>query len=114
MSKHSYIFIASMNIKKGYENLFNEVYDLEHIPYLLQVDGVNKVTRAKGMPFSFSIAEKIKAIDAPSQFFIAIYEIDNPEVVNSKEWSEAVEKGRWSSEVRKYTYERSHFMYKVC
>ena len=37
MSKSKYIFIVSMNVKPEYENLFNEVYDKEHIPYLLEV-----------------------------------------------------------------------------
>ena len=55
MNNSKYLFIVSMNVKSEYENLFNEVYDTEHIPYLLEVPGVNKVTRAKGEPFKFSI-----------------------------------------------------------
>ena len=111
MSKSKYIFIASMNVKKEFEDLFNEVYDVEHIPYLLEVPGVNKVTRAKGMPFVFSIAGETKEMDSSNQQFIAMYEIDNPDVVKSSEWSIAVEKGRWSTHVREHTSERSHFMY---
>ena len=48
MSNSKYLFIVSMNVKPDYEGLFNEVYDNEHIPYLLEVPGVNKVTRTKG------------------------------------------------------------------
>ena len=51
---------------------------------------------------------------APSQKFIAMYEIDSPDVVKSQEWSLAVEEGRWSSHVRQHTSERSHFMYEYC
>ena len=112
--KSKYVFIVSMNVHNKYEELFNNVYDEEHIPYLLKVPGVNKVTRGKGIPFSFSIAGKIKKMDAPNQKFVAIYEIDNPEVVQSSEWSIAVEKGRWGTEVRQHTYERTHFMYESC
>ena len=114
MSQSKYIFIVSMNVKSEFENLFNEVYDKEHIPYLLEVPGVNKVTRGKGMPFFFSIGGETKSMDAPSQKFVAMYEIENPDVVNSSEWSVAVEKGRWSTHVRQHTSERSHFMYKYC
>ena len=48
----------------------------------------------------------------PSQKFVAMYEIDTPDVVKSTEWSIAVEKGRWSTHVRQHTFDRSHFMYK--
>ena len=114
MANSKYIFIVSMNVKKEYENLFNEVYDKEHIPYLLKVPGVNKVTRGKGTPFNFSIAGKTKSMSPPAQKFIAIYEIDSPDVVQSQEWSLAVEEGRWSSEVRQHTSDRSHVMYEYC
>ena len=114
MSKSKYIFIVSMNVKPEFESLFNEVYDKEHIPYLLEVPGVNKVTRGQGVPFMFSIGGKTKSMEVPNQKFVAMYEIENPDVVNSSEWSIAVEKGRWSTHVRQHTSERSHFMYKYC
>ena len=114
MSQSKYIFIVSMNVHNEYEELFNEVYDEEHIPYLLKVPGVNKVTRGKGVPFLFSMAGETKEMDMPNQKFVAMYEIDNPDVVQSSEWSIAVEKGRWSNEVRQHTSERTHFMYKYC
>ena len=112
MSNSKYLFIVSMNVKKEFENLFNEVYDKEHVPYLLKVPGVNRVTRGKGEPFQFSIGGETKEIDAPIQKFVALYEIEDPSVVKSLEWSVAVEKGRWSSQVRQHTSDRSHFMYK--
>ena len=114
MSQSKYIFIVSMNIKSEFEELFNEVYDKEHIPYLLKVPGVNKVTRGKGVPFLFSMAGNTKKMDPPNQKFVAMYEIDNTDVVKSSDWSIAVEKGRWSNEVRQHTSERTHFMYKYC
>ena len=114
MIQSKYIFIVSMNIKSAYEELFNKVYDEEHIPYLLKVPGVNKVTRGKGVPFLFSMAGVTKKMDLPNQKFVALYEINNPDVVQSSEWSMAVEKGRWSTEVRQHTSERTHFMYQYC
>ena len=53
-------------------------------------------------------------MNAPAQKFIAMYEIDSPDVVQSEEWSLAVEEGRWSSEVRQHTSDRYHVMYEYC
>ena len=92
MSKSKYIFIVSMNVKPELENLFNEVYDKEHIPYLLEVPGVNKVTRGEGIPFSFSIGGQTKLMAASNQKFVAMYELDNPDVVKSNEFGKYMEK----------------------
>ena len=43
----------------------------------------------------------------------AIYEIENPEVLLSKEWAAAVEAGRWPGEVRPHTSNRRHVLRKV-
>ena len=114
MSISKFVFIFSMNVKKEYEDWFNEVYDEEHVPHLLKVPGVNKVSRGKGIPLNFSIGGETKSMDSPNQKFVAMYEIDNPEVINSEEWAIAVEKGRWSTQVRQHTYDRSHFLYEYC
>jgi hypothetical protein len=39
-------------------------------------------------------------LPAPSPIYTAIYEIDDPQVLESPQWAEAVERGRWPSEVR--------------
>jgi hypothetical protein len=54
--KSKYIFIASMDVDSEKENLFNEIYDTEHVPNLLKVPGVHSATRMKGEPFALSIA----------------------------------------------------------
>jgi hypothetical protein len=43
----------------------------------------------------------------------AIYEIDGPHVLVSPEWAKAVEAGRWPGEVRPFTRNRRHALYKV-
>src|SRR5215203_2119198 len=92
-----YVLIASMDVTPEAESLFNEVYDTEHVPNLLQVPGVHAVTRLKGEPFVLSIggAEKEIAHEGPS--YSAIYELDGPHVLVSPEWAKAVEAGRWPS-----------------
>ena len=108
-----YLFVASMDVEADKEAIFNEVYDTEHIPHLLKVPGVRAVTRMAGEPFAVSIggAEKQVAHEGPRH--CAIYEIDSPGVLVSPEWSKAVEAGRWPTEVRPFTRNRQHALYKV-
>ena len=108
-----YLFVVSMDVDPGKEALFNEVYDTEHIPNLLKVPGVRAVTRMAGEPFAVSIggAEKKGAHDGPR--YSAVYEIDGPQVLISPAWAKAVEDGRWPGEVRPFTHNRRHALYKV-
>ncbi|MGI9521407.1 MAG: hypothetical protein ACR2PG_07130 [Hyphomicrobiaceae bacterium] len=113
MSMNSrYILIVSMDVDPAYEALFNEVYDTEHVPHLLGVPGVHSVSRYKGAPFALAIADGIQHISAPTPAYTAIYELDHPDVLTSPEWAEAVEQGRWGSEVRPHTRNRHHAVYK--
>jgi hypothetical protein len=109
-----YLFVASMDVDPAKEDLFNEVYDTEHVPNLLKVPGVRSVSRLVGEPFTMSIggAEKQVAHDGPR--YSAIYEIDGPHVLVSPEWARAVELGRWPGEVRPFTRNRRHALYRVC
>lgn len=106
-----FVLIASMDVDASHEDLFNEVYDSEHVPHLMRVPGVRSVTRCKGVPAAFAIAGVTKDIPTPSPIYTAIYEIDNPDVLSSPEWASAVEKGRWAREVRPHTRNRQHFVY---
>jgi hypothetical protein len=103
-----YLFIVSMDVAKDKEELFNEVYDTEHVPLLSKVPGVRGVTAA------FNIAGERKVLDgAGAPTYVAIYEIDSPDVLLSREWAEAGEKGRWPKEVRPYTTNRHHIVRQV-
>ena len=82
-----------MDVPAEKEDLFNEIYD-EHVRFLLEVPGVRSGTRMKGEPFEISIAGEIKSMPAPDPVYTAIYELDTPEVMQTAEWAEAVEKGR--------------------
>ncbi len=108
-----YLFIVSMDVDPECERLFNEVYDQEHIPYLMQVPGVRGVSRLKGEPFAVAIGGEVKRMDAPGPIYTALYEIDGPEVLTSPEWSAAVERGRWPAEVRPHTSNRRHALMRV-
>jgi hypothetical protein len=109
-----YLFIVSMDVTKEKEALFNEVYDTEHVPLLLKVPGVAAVSRLKTEPAAFNLAGERKMLDGGGAAnYVAIYEIDSPDVLLSKEWAAAAEKGRWPSEVRPFTSNRSHIVRKV-
>lgn len=107
-----YVLVVSMDVEPAQEDLFNEVYDTEHVPFLLEVPGVHACTRARGAAFQFAVGGEIKDVAAPSPAYTAIYEVDGPEVLTSPEWQAAVEKGRWPS-VRPYCSNRHHALYKV-
>ena len=109
-----YLFIASMDVEPEVEALFNEVYDEEHVPNLLKVPGVLSVTRLTAEPLTMSIGGERRTVVAEGEpTYTAIYEIDGPEVLVSKEWAEAVELGRWPEQVRPYTKNRRHVLRKV-
>jgi hypothetical protein len=109
-----YLFIVSMDVTKEKEALFNEVYDTEHVPLLLKVPGVRAVTRWKTEPAAFNIGGERKTLDGGSEpHYVAIYEIDSPDVLLSKEWAIAGEKGRWPGEVRPFTSNRRHIVRKL-
>ena len=111
--KSRYVMLASMDVSPEAEAIFNEVYDQEHVPFLLEVPGVHSVSRLLGEPFSMQIGGATKDMPAPSPIYTAIYEIDSPAVLNSPEWAAAVERGRWPAEVRPHTRNRNHVVYKV-
>jgi hypothetical protein len=109
-----YVFIVTMDVAPEKEALFNEIYDREHVPYLLKVPGVRSATRLRIEPAAVNIGGETKELtgeEAPR--YMAIYEIDDPEVLVSEAWSEAGERGRWSTEVRPYTSNRHHVVRKV-
>ena len=111
--KSRYLFVVSMDVDPDKEELFNEVYDTEHVPNLMKVPGVHAVARLMGEPFVLSIGgeEKRVAVDGPR--YSALYEIEGPHVLVSPEWAKASETGRWPIAVRPFTRNRRHSLYKL-
>ena len=111
--KSKYLFVASMDVDLDKEALFNEVYDNEHMPNLLKVPGVQSVARMEGEPFAISIGGEEKRVTHDGPRYSALFEIDGPHVLVSREWAKAVEAGRWSGEVRPFTRNRRHALYRL-
>ena len=108
-----YLFVVSMDVVADKEALFNEVYDREHIPLLLKVPGVRGAQRLTGEPFAVLIGGEVVKKTHEGPRYTAIYEIDSPDVLTSRAWGAAVEQGRWPGEVRPFTSNRKHAVYKV-
>ena len=108
-----YLFSAAMNVQTDKDAIFNEVYDQEHVPSLLKVPGVIAVARFKSEPVTMMIGGERKTIVIESEpAYNALYEIESPAVLTSDAWARAVEEGRWPAQVRPYTSNRRHVMYR--
>ena len=111
--KTSYLFAASMDVEPHKEELFNEVYDTEHIPYLSEVPGVLAIARFKTDDLTMSMGDERRRIVAENEpKYAALYEIESPDVLTSDRWADAVERGRWSGEVRAHTLNRRHVLFR--
>lgn len=109
-----YVFIASMDVDPDKEDLFNEVYDTEHIPLLSTVPGVISVTRYKNEPLTMIMGGARRVIETPDEpAYSAVYEIESPAVLVSDAWAEAIDRGRWPTQVRPYTRNRRHTLKRV-
>ena len=93
-----YLYVAMMDVEEHKEALFNELYETEHIPQLMSVPGVINITRYK-----------TSAEGHPQ--YLAIYEIEQPDVPASEAWRKEADRGRWISEVRPYTYNKHLSLY---
>lgn len=108
------IFVASMDVEPEKEALFNEVYDVEHIPLILKVPGVLSARRVKSVPLTLSIGGERKTIPAEGEpRYSAVYELASADVLTSDAWTKAVDQGRWPTEVRPYTRNRRHRLYEL-
>ncbi|MGH7278251.1 MAG: hypothetical protein ACREJG_06135 [Candidatus Rokuibacteriota bacterium] len=106
-----YLFTAAMDVTPDREALFNEVYDGEHVPLLLQVPGVVAVARFRAEPFSMVIGGERKTIVVENEpKYSAIYELESPDVLTCEAWGKAVDQGRWPGQVRPHTRNRRHTM----
>ena len=112
--KTRYVFTAAMDVDPDKEALFNEVYDTEHVPELLKVPGVLSVTRTTLEPLKMSMGGELKTIVIEGEpKYSAVYELESAEVLVSDAWANAVDQGRWPSEVRPYVSNRRHTLKRV-
>jgi hypothetical protein len=94
----AFIYLVQMDIPAEHEAAFNRVYDDEHVPEILTVPGVRACRRY--------LLEKTNK-DGLARY-LAVYELDSPDIVDSPRWLESSEKGAWAPEIRPHTFNRSH------
>ena len=99
-----YLFSASMDVQPDKEDVFNEVYDKEHVPMLIEVPGVISIARFKTQELTMILGGERRTIVIENEpKYSALYEIESPDVLTSDAWAAAVDKGRWADEVRPFT-----------
>jgi hypothetical protein len=85
-----YFYMVTFEIAPEDEREFNEIYDNEHIPDLLTVDGVKGVLRLRD--------------GEPNQngwlVYSALYLIATPELPDTPQWKARSEIGRWAPVMR--------------
>jgi hypothetical protein len=88
-----YVFWVMMDIEPHREQLFNELYDVEHVPLLLKLPGCVNVARyrteTRGEPR-----------------YLAAYEVERADLPMSQSWNDTSDIGRWKPVVRPYTHNK--------
>jgi len=93
-----FVYVVQMDIPAAHEVDFNRVYDTEHVPEILKVPGVRACSRFK--------LESSTRQETPR--YMALYEVDSPEIINSAAWLAASEEGDWAPKIRPHTTNRGH------
>ena len=93
-----FVYLVQMDIPAAHEAEFNRVYDTQHVPALTKVPGVRACTRYR--------LERTNK-DGMARY-LAMYEVDSLEIIDSPAWLEAAAVGDWIEKIRPHTTNRSH------
>jgi hypothetical protein len=85
-----YILIVQLDVNEAHLDEFNDLYDNEHVPSLLSVSGVVSGQRYE-----------IEADAEDELRYLAIYEIERPDIPAGDEWQKAATTPGWMG-VRKH------------
>ncbi len=99
-ARAKFIYIVRMDVEPDKEADFNRIYDNEHIPGLLKVPGVISAARYK---------TSVEGVPK----YLAIYELESPDIPDSEAFKNAANTGEWPDKVRPYTLNRSFVIYKL-
>lgn len=95
-SPSKFFLMMTFEISRDQEQLFNDIYDAEHAPYILAVAGVHSCVRFTDKDLS------------PGGWLVysTLYQFDHPDLPNSPEWKAASDRGRWKELIRPYVKSR--------
>ena len=83
------LLLVRMDVAHDREATVNQMYEQEHLPPILEVPGVRRITRYRQ--------------PAPtSPRYMTAAEVDSPAVIDSAAWRTAVDLGRWPREWRRW------------
>ena len=102
MAMADYLYIVQMDIPADKEADFNRIYDTQHVPNITTVPGVSGCTRFK--------LESADVDGVPT--YLALYDIDSPDIPQSAAWVAESDKGDWASQIRPHTSNRTHLIFK--
>ena len=97
----SYLYVAQVSIPKEYESELNRLYDDEHVPNLLKVPGVRGCRRYK-----------LEWGDPEMPSYLALYDLDDPNLPKTDAWITASDKGDWAVKIRPHLTVRLHGMFR--
>lgn len=97
-----YIYFLQQSVPQALEERFNDLYDNDHVPHMLQTPGVRGCTRFKLM---YS-----ESGDVPD--YLAIYDIDEPGLPRSPAWKQQTSLGAWPTEMRPNFTARRNAVYR--
>jgi hypothetical protein len=97
-----YVYVVQLAIPEEIEDRFNELYDAEHVPAFMSVPGVRACSRYK--------LEWADTDEMPE--YLAIYDVDAPDVPKSDAWRRGSSHGDWVVEIRPRMRVRRHGMFK--
>src|SRR5437870_4721031 len=97
----SYVYVVQMDIPQHLEAEFNRIYDEDHVPTILKVPGVRSCARYR--------LEHSTIPTMPR--YLAIYEVDSPDVLKSAAWEKAGSFGDWATKIRPLTTSRHHSVF---
>lgn len=108
-----YLFLAEMSPGLNEFETFDATYD-DHLAQLTRVPGVTAAARVwsqGGEVFIGGEVHRLSAKGAPRH--VALYAMDDSDVLLSREWRRAVDEGAWAEATRAQTSGREHRILRV-
>jgi antibiotic biosynthesis monooxygenase (ABM) superfamily enzyme len=93
-----YVYVVKTDIPASLEADFNEWYNKEHAPALASVPGCLR-------------ARRFLAVDGQPKY-MAVYELENPDVVKSTAWAEARDT-TWTEDIRPHLHNLDRRVYQL-
>lgn len=98
----AYLYLAQLAVPAGLETEFTRLYDEGYVPNLLAVPGVSSANRYK--------LEWSDTPDMPE--YLAVYEVETPEVPKSAAWKQASIDCGWADTIRPHLTTRRHGLFR--